>query len=124
MINDKSSSVYYAPIDYAYARDAAVCVITVGSQSREDQQPADYLEHNLKIFKDVIPNVSKYAPNSVLLILSKPGTCLITVFKVFGISEITHIMTMSSDFSNRHFIHLTNVSIASLPRCFITFKLM
>ncbi|XP_077260685.1 L-lactate dehydrogenase A-like 6A [Temnothorax americanus] len=58
--------------DYACARDAAVCVITVESQSREDQQLADYLEHNLKIFKDVIPNVSKYAPNSVLLILSKP----------------------------------------------------
>ncbi|EFN62193.1 L-lactate dehydrogenase A-like 6A [Camponotus floridanus] len=58
--------------DYACARDAAVCVVTVGSQSHEDQQPADYLEHNLKIFKDIIPNVSKYAPNSVLLILSKP----------------------------------------------------
>ncbi|CAL1680718.1 unnamed protein product [Lasius platythorax] len=58
--------------DYACARDAAVCVITVGSQSYEDQQSADYLEHNLKIFKDIIPNVSKYAPNSVLLILSKP----------------------------------------------------
>ncbi|KYN11998.1 L-lactate dehydrogenase [Trachymyrmex cornetzi] len=64
--------MYYAPIDYACARDAAVCVITVGSQSREDLRPADYLEHNLKIFKDVVPNVSKYAPNSVLLILSKP----------------------------------------------------
>nr|XP_012230468.1 PREDICTED: L-lactate dehydrogenase A chain-like [Linepithema humile] len=58
--------------DYACARDAAVCVITVGSQSQEDQQSADYLEHNLKIFKDIIPNVCKYAPNSVLLILSKP----------------------------------------------------
>ncbi|KYN42071.1 L-lactate dehydrogenase A-like 6A [Trachymyrmex septentrionalis] len=58
--------------DYVCARDAAVCVITVGSQSREDLRPADYLEQNLKIFKDVIPNVSKYAPNSVLLILSKP----------------------------------------------------
>lgn len=77
MISDKSSNVYYAPIDYACARDAAVCVITVGSQSREDLRPADYLEHNLKIFKDVIPNVSKYAPNSVLLILSKPGTLLL-----------------------------------------------
>ncbi|XP_020290515.1 uncharacterized protein LOC109858050 [Pseudomyrmex gracilis] len=58
--------------DYSCARDAAVCVITVGSQSQEDQQPANYLDHNLKIFKDVIPNVCKFAPNSVLLILSKP----------------------------------------------------
>lgn len=74
-LNDESFSIYYTSIDYACARDAAVCVVTVGSQSHEDQQPADYLEHNLKIFKDIIPNVSKYAPNSVLLILSKPGTC-------------------------------------------------
>jgi len=69
--------MYYAPTDYACARDAMVCVITVGSQSREDLRSADYLEHNLKIFKDVIPNVSKYAPNSILLILSKPGTLLL-----------------------------------------------
>lgn len=71
--SDKSSGVYYASIDYACARDAVVCVITVGSQSPEDQQPAD-LDHNLKIFKDIIPNVCKYAPSSVLLILSNPGT--------------------------------------------------
>ncbi|EZA51478.1 L-lactate dehydrogenase [Ooceraea biroi] len=58
--------------DYVCARNAAICVITVGSQSDEDQEPADYLEHNLKIFKDIIPNVCKYAPCSVLLILSKP----------------------------------------------------
>lgn len=69
-----SFNVHFASIDFTCARDAAVCVITVGSQSREDQAPADYLEHNLKIFKDIIPNVCKYAPNSILLILSKPGT--------------------------------------------------
>lgn len=104
MINDKSSSVYYAPIDYACARDAAVCVITVGSQSREDQQPADYLEHNLKIFKDVIPNVSKYAPNSVLLVLSKPGTHLITTM-YFMYLPYQKLHYTSSGFSNRHFMH-------------------
>jgi len=81
------------------ARDAAVCVITVGSQSREDQKPSDYLEHNLKIFKDVIPNVSKYAPNSVLLILSKPGTRFIAIFNVFAISGIVYIChPIMSDF--------------------------
>lgn len=88
--------MYYAPIDYASARDAAVCVITVGSQSREDQQPADYLEHNLKIFKDVIPSVSKYAPNSVLLILSKPGTQVIAIFNVFALPEIAHIRHLTT----------------------------
>jgi len=72
-IVERYSTLYYASIDYSSARDAAVCVITVGSQSPEDQESNAYLEQNLKIFKDIIPNVCKFAPNSVLLILSKPG---------------------------------------------------
>lgn len=98
LLIDKSSRVHYASIDYACARDAMVCVITIGSQSYEDQQPADYLDHNLKMFKDVIPNVCKYAPNSVLLILSKPGTSCCRTFNAFFIRNYAN---MTSPFSKQ-----------------------
>ncbi|KAK2585737.1 hypothetical protein KPH14_010348 [Odynerus spinipes] len=58
--------------DYASARDAAVCVITLGDKTQANQDPAQLLENNLNTFKVVVPNVSKYAPNSVLLIVTSP----------------------------------------------------
>ncbi|XP_014209762.1 L-lactate dehydrogenase [Copidosoma floridanum] len=55
--------------DFAGARDAAVCVITVGRQVPD--QYAD-LEKNVLHFKCVVPCVTKYAPNSVLIVTSSP----------------------------------------------------
>lgn len=60
--------------DYSLARDATVCVITIGDRSTNEQDPSTLLEQNLNIFKDVIPKVCKYAPNSILLIVTAPGT--------------------------------------------------
>ncbi|KAI4499125.1 hypothetical protein M0802_005708 [Mischocyttarus mexicanus] len=59
--------------DYASARDAAVCVITLGDKSQANQDPTELLEQNLTTFKVVVPNVTKYAPNSVLVIVTNPG---------------------------------------------------
>ncbi|XP_017881354.1 L-lactate dehydrogenase A-like 6A [Ceratina calcarata] len=58
--------------DYSMARDATVCVITVGDRSTADEDPTSLLEQNLTIFRDVIPKVCKYAPNSILLIVTAP----------------------------------------------------
>lgn len=51
-----------------------MCVITIGDRSTHEQDPSTLLEQNLNIFKDVIPKVCKYAPNSILLIVTAPGT--------------------------------------------------
>ncbi|KZC04888.1 PREDICTED: L-lactate dehydrogenase A-like 6A [Dufourea novaeangliae] len=58
--------------DYSMARDATVCVFTVGDRSTNNQENGSLLERNFEIFKDVVPNVCKYAPNSVLLIVTTP----------------------------------------------------
>ncbi|XP_043682436.1 L-lactate dehydrogenase A-like 6A [Vespula pensylvanica] len=65
--------------DYASARNAAVCVITLGDKSQANQDPAELLESNLSTFKVVVPNVSKYAPNSVLVIVTNPVDILSNV---------------------------------------------
>ncbi|CAK9802881.1 L-lactate dehydrogenase A-like 6A [Anthophora plagiata] len=62
--------------DYSLARDATVCVITVGDKVTNRQDSSDTLKENLNIFRDMIPNVCKYAPNSVLLIITAPVNIL------------------------------------------------
>ncbi|XP_044014446.1 L-lactate dehydrogenase B chain-like [Aphidius gifuensis] len=58
--------------DYSAARDAAVCVITTGGKQHDDQQQSTLLNQNFDLFKYIIPNVCKYAPNCILIIVSKP----------------------------------------------------
>ncbi|XP_051161586.1 uncharacterized protein LOC127281755 [Leptopilina boulardi] len=58
--------------DYSLARDATVCVITAGKRKEKGQNPNDLIEENFEIFKSLIPNVCKYAPNSVLVIVTTP----------------------------------------------------
>ncbi|KAK9296445.1 hypothetical protein QLX08_009547 [Tetragonisca angustula] len=57
--------------DYSMAREATVCVITVGDKATSEDD-GFLLDNNLTIFKDVIPKVCKYAPNSILLIVTAP----------------------------------------------------
>ncbi|CAD1479790.1 unnamed protein product [Heterotrigona itama] len=57
--------------DYSMAREATVCVITVGDKATSEDD-GSLLDNNLTIFKDVIPKVCKYAPNSILLIVTAP----------------------------------------------------
>ncbi|XP_024942217.1 L-lactate dehydrogenase A-like 6A isoform X2 [Cephus cinctus] len=58
--------------DYSSARDAAVCIITAGIRQEKGQSSTSVLEPNLDIFKVVVPNVCKFAPNSILLVLTNP----------------------------------------------------
>ncbi|XP_078042019.1 L-lactate dehydrogenase A-like 6A [Augochlora pura] len=58
--------------DYSMARDATVCVFTVGDKNTNEPEEGTLLERNFNIFKEIIPNVCKFAPNSVLLIVTTP----------------------------------------------------
>ncbi|XP_046413386.1 L-lactate dehydrogenase A-like 6A [Neodiprion virginianus] len=58
--------------DYSFARDAAVCVFTAGTQVEKDQDQHSMLEPNIEIFKVAVPNVCKYAPNSIIVIVTSP----------------------------------------------------
>lgn len=78
-VNPVGPSYFIA--DYNLARDAAVCVITVGDRPQNSLDANTMLEQNLTTFKSVIPKVCKFAPNSVLLIVTGPGIRLISRLK-------------------------------------------
>ncbi|KAJ8668730.1 hypothetical protein QAD02_010393 [Eretmocerus hayati] len=55
--------------DYSHARDALVCVIAIGLQHMNQYE---HLEKNVTHLKDVIPGVSKFAPNCIIVMASDP----------------------------------------------------
>lgn len=58
--------------DYASCADAAVVIITGGADQQSGQSRMDLVSQNVKIMKDIIPNVAKNAPNTIILMATNP----------------------------------------------------
>jgi len=68
---------YVSPVeiiagDYADTKDSGLVVITAGKKQAPGQSRIDLVKDNIEIFKTIIPQVSKYSPNSILLVVSNP----------------------------------------------------
>ncbi|XP_008210831.1 L-lactate dehydrogenase-like isoform X2 [Nasonia vitripennis] len=61
-----------ASTDYSEARDATLCVIAAGRQQRDEADAEAVLQQNALLLKELVPSLTKYAPNSVLLVVSEP----------------------------------------------------
>jgi L-lactate dehydrogenase len=58
--------------DYAAAKDSAVIVISAGTAQKPGETRLDLVARNANIFKDMIPQLAKAAPNSVMVIATNP----------------------------------------------------
>jgi len=58
--------------DYEDSKNSDIVIITAGVLPDEHGSRMDVLSSNIKIYKDIIPEVVKYSPNCVLLILTNP----------------------------------------------------
>ena len=53
-------------------KDADIVVITAGTNQKPGQSRTDLVQANVAIFKDIIPAISKYAGNAILLVVTNP----------------------------------------------------
>lgn len=53
--------------DFCECADADIIIIAAGAPQKEGQTRIDLLKDNVEIFKDIIPKITKYAPNDVIL---------------------------------------------------------
>ena len=58
--------------DYDGCKGANVVVITAGANQKPGQSRIDLVRQNCEVYKDIIPKIIKYAPDSVLLVVSNP----------------------------------------------------
>ncbi len=65
--------------NYKDLSDAEVVIITAGANQKSGETRIDLLERNVMIFKDIIPQVVKYAPNTILLITTNPADIMTEV---------------------------------------------
>lgn len=62
----------YVP-DYSVTAHSKLVVITAGARQQEGESRLNLVQRNVNIFKFIIPNIVKYSPNAILLVVSNPG---------------------------------------------------
>ena len=58
--------------EYKIIKNADICVITAGMPRKEGQSRADLLATNASIIKHASKQIAKYAPKSVIIVVSNP----------------------------------------------------
>lgn len=51
-------------------------VVTAGARQQEGESRLNLVQRNVNIFKFIIPNIVKYSPNCILMVVSNPGESL------------------------------------------------
>jgi len=81
---------FVRPIDitsgeYADTKDSDIVIITAGVGQKPGETRLDCISKNLKIFKTIVPEVVKFSPNSILLVVSNPVDILTYItYKLSG----------------------------------------
>ncbi len=86
----KPCSVYAG--DYSDAKDSKIVILTSGMARKPGQSRLELAQINVNITKDIIPQITKYAPDAFYIIVSNPVDILTYTFnKLSGLPE-SHII--------------------------------
>lgn len=71
--------------DYSDTSDSDIVIITAGVGPKPGETRLDIINKNLSVFKSIVPEVVKYSPNSILLVVSNPVDVLTYItYKLSG----------------------------------------
>lgn len=58
--------------DYKDSANSDIVVITAGARQNEGESRLNLVQRNVDIFKKMIPNIVKYSPNCIIVVVSNP----------------------------------------------------
>jgi len=58
--------------DYADCKDADIIVISAGAAQRPDEKRLELVHRNFEVFKNIVPQITRYNRNGILLIATNP----------------------------------------------------
>ncbi|MGN1348403.1 MAG: NAD(P)-binding domain-containing protein, partial [Acutalibacteraceae bacterium] len=74
--------------DYRDAKNSDIVIITSGIARKEGQSRLDLMQTNINIMKIIAPQITKYAPDAVYIIVSNPVDILTYAFvRLSGLPE-------------------------------------
>lgn len=78
----------FSMLDYKITAGSRLCIVTAGARQRADESRLDLVQRNTDLLKLIIPQLVKYSPEAVLLIVSNPVDILTYVaWKLSGLPK-------------------------------------
>lgn len=72
--------------DYKDTENSDIVIVTAGAAQKQGETRLDLIQKNVEIFKSIIPQVVRYSPNAILLIVANPVDILTHVaYKLSGL---------------------------------------
>ncbi|KAM8973635.1 L-lactate dehydrogenase B chain-like [Pelodytes ibericus] len=74
--------------DYSVSANSRIVVITGGVRQQEGESRLNLVQRNVNVFKFVVPQVVKYSPNAIIIVVSNPVDILTYVtWKLSGLPK-------------------------------------
>ncbi len=74
--------------DYSATKDSDIVIITLGMARKPGMTRIDLAQNNVNIIKSVMPQVTKYAPDAIYVVVSNPVDILTyAILKITGLPE-------------------------------------
>ncbi|XP_060520947.1 L-lactate dehydrogenase B chain-like [Cylas formicarius] len=74
--------------DYSVTANSKICIITAGLRQREGESRLNLVQRNTEVLKTIVPNLVKYSPETVLIVVSNPVDILTWVaWKLSGLPK-------------------------------------
>lgn len=73
--------------DYSVTANSRVVVVTAGVRQQEGESRLNLVQRNVNVFRSIIPQIVKYSPNCILIVVSNPGKyadCHVEIFSLFS----------------------------------------
>nr|AAC02943.1 L-lactate dehydrogenase [Styela plicata] len=62
----------YGDKDYSVSANSRIVIVTAGARQQPGESRLSLVQRNVNIFKHIIPQIAKYSPSAILVIVSNP----------------------------------------------------
>lgn len=65
----------FSPVlqDYSVTANSKIVVVTAGVRQQEGESRLNLVQRNVNVFKFIIPQIVKYSPDCIIIVVSNPG---------------------------------------------------
>ncbi|AQW87618.1 malate dehydrogenase, NAD-dependent [Campylobacter pinnipediorum subsp. caledonicus] len=95
----------YGGDDYSLLKDSDVVVITAGSPRKDGQSREDLLIKNAEVVKTASENIKKYAPNSIIIVVTNPLDVMVWVAYNYSGFDKNKIIGMAGELDSARLIY-------------------
>ncbi|XP_026216797.1 L-lactate dehydrogenase B-A chain [Anabas testudineus] len=92
--------------DYAVTANSRLVVVTAGVRQQEGESRLNLVQRNVNVFKSIIPQIVKYSPDCILVVVSNPVDVLTYVtWKLSGLPK-HRVIGSGTNLDSARFRHL------------------